>query len=92
MSKHMGVAGRIAASLPEALRLARAAAGAHASPVVGCGSLYLVGEARALLRIPTAGADWHPVTRRAMVLRGEGHPRQLRTDPPDHHDRTVLAL
>ncbi len=43
------VPGRVAPSLPEALRLARAAAADHASPVVVCGSLYLVGEARALL-------------------------------------------
>ena len=43
------VAGRVAGSLAEGLRLARAAAGSHAAPVVVCGSLYLVGEARALL-------------------------------------------
>ena len=43
------VAGRVASSLPEALRLARAAVADHAAPVVVCGSLYLVGEARALL-------------------------------------------
>jgi dihydrofolate synthase / folylpolyglutamate synthase len=43
------VAGRIAASLPEAMCLARAAADGAAAPVVVCGSLYLVGEARALL-------------------------------------------
>lgn len=43
------VAGRIATSLPEALRLARTAAGGPATPVVVCGSLYLVGESRALL-------------------------------------------
>ena len=43
------VAGRIAPALPEALRLARAAAGSTGAPVVVCGSLYLVGEARALL-------------------------------------------
>ena len=43
------VAGRIATSLPEALRLARTAGGSLGAPVVVCGSLYLVGEARALL-------------------------------------------
>jgi len=47
LADHAG--GRVATSLPDALRLARAAAGAHATPVVVCGSLYLVGEARALL-------------------------------------------
>jgi dihydrofolate synthase/folylpolyglutamate synthase len=41
--------GRIAASLADGLRLARAVAGDHSTPVVVCGSLYLVGEARALL-------------------------------------------
>jgi dihydrofolate synthase/folylpolyglutamate synthase len=43
------VAGRVGGSLEEGLRAARAAAGSPASPVVVCGSLYLVGEARALL-------------------------------------------
>jgi folylpolyglutamate synthase/dihydropteroate synthase len=46
------VEGRVATSLPEALSfaaLARAAASDPAAPVVVCGSLYLVGEARALL-------------------------------------------
>jgi dihydrofolate synthase/folylpolyglutamate synthase len=43
------VAGRLAPSLPEALRLARAATDNPAAPVVVCGSLYLVGEVRALL-------------------------------------------
>jgi dihydrofolate synthase / folylpolyglutamate synthase len=43
------VAGRVAASIGEGMRLARAAAGDPAAPVVVCGSLYLVGEARALL-------------------------------------------
>jgi len=43
------VAGHLGGSIAEGLRVARAAAGSPASPVVVCGSLYLVGEARAQL-------------------------------------------
>ena len=41
--------GQLCGSLEEALIAARDAAGDLASPVLVCGSLYLVGEARALL-------------------------------------------
>ncbi len=43
------VAGHVAGSLEDGLRAARAAAASPSAPVVVCGSLYLVGEARALL-------------------------------------------
>lgn len=42
-------AGLVATSLPEAMHIARSAAADLEAPVVVCGSLYLVGEARALL-------------------------------------------
>ena len=41
--------GRVSDSLEGGLQAARAAAGGHASPIVVCGSLYLVGAVRALL-------------------------------------------
>ena len=41
--------GRVAATLREALEMARDGASDRAQPVVVCGSLYLVGEARGLL-------------------------------------------
>jgi dihydrofolate synthase/folylpolyglutamate synthase len=41
--------GAVAASLPEGLELARKAASSETAPIVVCGSLYLVGEARGLL-------------------------------------------
>jgi dihydrofolate synthase/folylpolyglutamate synthase len=51
---HAHASGEVAASLPTALRRARAAALDDTHPVIVCGSLYLVGEARALLlELPT---------------------------------------
>ncbi len=43
------VEGRVADSVPEALAMARAESGRATGPVLVCGSLYLVGETRALL-------------------------------------------